>query len=676
MTSSEILAPAGSPEALKAALRTGANAVYVGGRRFSARNSQAAGLDNEELKEASRLCHLYGAKLNIAVNTVITDEEAEEFCNFIKFAASIGTDAFIVQDWGCIELIKNAVPDAVIHGSTQMSVHTAAGAELLGKQGFSRVVPARELDRNTIKKICSQNIETEIFVHGALCMSVSGQCYMSAMMGGRSANRGCCGQACRLPFSAVGNKNVCALSLKDLSLLRNARELESIGVDSFKIEGRMKRPEYVAAAVSELKKSLGGQNPDMQLLKDIFSRSGFTDGYFSGNRTDMFGRREKDDVVSARTVIPKLHELYRSERQIHGVKFHAEIRKNMPVAVTARCSGIVIQVQGDIPEIAQNRPTDNEMVRKQLSRLGDTVFFAEDVTSDIDCGLIVTAGKLNEIRRKLTEKLTELVIRKNTPVFSRTDNMPVLPEKRTYAAADPMPVRTFCRSTEQIEAAAELSEYVIVPIELINENIISTVGTEKLIISPPRFISSEEKLISRLVRLKEAGLFRLFCHTPDSIAIGKKLSFKLHGNSTLNICNSYAAEKMRELGLEDCVFSVETKISRLENIKTDLPLGIVVYGHLPLMLTRNCPIKNETGCSGCTGQLTDRMGKQFPVICSKDYSEILNPDVLFMADKKLPDMIRFGIIMLTHENKEQTRLAISGRIPDEKFTRGLYYRGI
>lgn len=676
MTSPEILAPAGSPEALKAALRSGTNAIYVGGKRFSARNSQAAGLDNEELKEASRLCHLYGAKLNIAVNTVITDDEAEEFCNFIKFAASIGTDAFIVQDWGCLELIKTTVPDAVIHGSTQMSVHTAAGAELLGKLGFSRVVPARELDRDTIKKICSQNIETEIFVHGALCMSVSGQCYMSAMMGGRSANRGCCGQACRLPFSAVGNKNACALSLKDLSLLRNARELESIGVDSFKIEGRMKRPEYVSAAVSELKKSLDGQNPDMQLLKDIFSRSGFTDGYFSGNRTDMFGRREKDDVISARTVIPKLHELYRSERQIHGVRFHAEIHKDSPVTVTADCSGIVVQVQGDIPEIAQNRPTDNETVRKQLSRLGDTVFFAEDVTSDIDSGLIVTAGKLNEIRRRLTEKLTGLVTRKNTPVFSISDNMPVLPEKRTYTAENPMPLRTFCRSAEQIEAAAELSEYVIVPIELINKNIISAVGTEKLIISPPRFISSEEKLISRLVRLKEAGLFRLFCHTPDSIAIGRKLGFKLHGSSTLNICNSYAAEKMRELGLEDIVFSVETKISRLENMKTDLPLGIAVYGHLPLMLTRNCPIKNEVGCSGCTGSLTDRMGKQFPVICSKDYSEILNPDVLFMADKKLPDMIRFGIIMLTHENKEQTRLAISGRIPDEKLTHGLYYRGI
>lgn len=676
MISPEILAPAGSPEALRAALRAGADAVYVGGRRFSARNSQAAGLDNEELREAARLCHLYGAKLNIAVNTVITDDEAGEFCNFVKFAASIGTDTFIVQDWGCLELIKKAVPDAVIHGSTQMSVHTAAGAELLGELGFSRVIPARELDRETIKKICSQNIETEIFVHGALCMSVSGQCYMSAMMGGRSANRGCCGQACRLPFSTVGNKDVCALSLKDLSLLRSARELENLGVDSFKIEGRMKRPEYVAAAVSELKKALNGQPPDMQLLRDIFSRGGFTDGYFSGKRNDMFGKREKDDVVSARTVIPKLHEIYRSERRVHGVRFHAEIRKNMPVTVTAHCHDLEVQVQGDIPETALNRPTDQETVSKQLSRLGDTVFFAEEITSDIDQGLIVTAGKLNELRRKLTEKLAELVIKKNTPVFSITDNMPDLPEKKTYSPVRPLPLRTFCRSTAQVEAAAEFSEYVIVPTELINENIIALTGTDKLIVSPPRFISNEENLISRLAELKKNGLYRLLCHTPDSIAIGRKLGFKLHGSGTLNICNSYSAEKMRALGLEDCVFSVETKLSRIENIRTELPLGIAVYGHLPLMLTRNCPIKNEVGCSGCSGLLIDRMDKRFPVICSKDYTEIFNPDILCMTDKKLPEKISFGMVMLTRENKEQTRRALSGMIPDGRLTHGLYYRGI
>lgn len=672
----EILAPAGSPDALKAALRAGADAVYVGGKRFSARNSQAAGFERDELEAAAELCHKYGAKLNIAVNTVITDDEAEDFCSFIKFAASIGTDAFIVQDWGCCELIRAAVPDAVIHGSTQMSVHTAAGAEMLGELGFSRVVPARELDEKTIKKICSQSIETEIFVHGALCMSVSGQCYMSAMMGSRSANRGCCGQACRLPFSAVENKNSCALSLKDLSLMTKIGDLTEMGVDSFKIEGRMKRPEYVAAAVSQLKNAVDGIAPDMKLLRDIFSRSGFTDGYYSGKRTDMFGKREKDDVISAKNVIPEIHQLYRSERQVHGVKFHAVIHEDQPVMITAECEGIKAEVHGGVPEKAINRPTDLDSVKKQLSRLGDTVFFAEKITADIGTGLMIPAGKLNELRRELTAVLSNLIIKKNTPVFTIKNNMPSLPEKAVYPHMEHLPLRTYCRSAEQIMAAEEFSEFIIVPEEIISEKIISTVRTDKLMISPPRFISDEEMLISRLKELKNAGLSHLFCHTPDTIAIGKKLGFILHGSSTLNICNSYACEKLKSLGLTDCVFSTETRLSRLEDIHTDLPLGMAVYGHLPLMLTRNCPIRNEVGCGNCTGQLIDRMGKKFPVICSGGYTEIFNPDILSMLDKKMPDTARFGLVMLTRENKEQTRRILSGQERSGELTRGLYYRGI
>ncbi|MBR3759655.1 MAG: U32 family peptidase [Ruminococcus sp.] len=672
----EILAPAGSMDALTAALRSGADAVYVGGKRFSARNSQAAGLTDEELKEAALLCHKYGAKLYIAVNTIITDDEAADFCDFVKFTASIGIDAFIVQDWGCFDLIKTAVPDAVIHASTQMSVHTAIGTQMLGELGFSRVVPARELDRHTIKKICSGTTETEIFVHGALCMSVSGQCYMSAMMGGRSANRGCCGQACRLPFSSAGNKNSCVLSLKDLSLLKNAAELAESGVDSLKIEGRMKRPEYVAAAVYELKKAIGGDQPDMKLLRDIFSRDGFTDGYFTGNRTDMFGKREKDDVISARTVIPALHELYRSERHVHKVDFHVEIHENKPVTITADCLGITASVSGDVPEKALTRPTDHEAVKKQLSKLGDTVFFAGKISSNIGPKLMVRAGKLNELRRNLTEKLTQLVTEKFTPAYTITHNLPELPETSTQSMINPLPLRTLCRTEEQVKAATDFSEYIIVPMELINDSITSMVAPDRLIISPPRFISSEEKLISDLMELKTAGFDRIFCHTPDSIAIGKKIGFRLHGSSTLNVCNSYAAENLRNLGLEDCVFSFETKLSRLDNIRTSLPLGTAVYGHLPLMLTRNCPIKNEIGCKNCTRKLTDRMGKSFPVICSKDYTEILNPDVLCMTDKQLPEGVSFGIVMLANENEEQTRSILSGGRPDGKLTHGLYYRGI
>ncbi len=677
MNKPEILAPAGSPETLSAALRAGADAVYVGGKRFSARNS-AANFSDEELAEALRLCHNYGAKLYLAVNTIISDDEAAGFCDYIKLTSSMGVDGYIVQDWGAARIIRTAVPDAVIHASTQMSVHTAAAARFLRKLGYSRVVPARELDKNVIEKICREDVETEIFVHGALCMSVSGQCYMSAMIGSRSANRGCCGQACRLPFSAIGDKNKCALSLKDLSLLERADELTAMGVDSLKIEGRMKRPEYVASSVNELKKALDGETPDMPLLKGIFSRSGFTDGYFAGNRTDMFGVREKEDVTAARTLIPKIHELYRSERQVYPVDISVSIKSGKPVSAKAVCGNVTAEAEGTVPDTAQNRPTDISAVEKQFSKLGDTVFTLRNLEADIDGGLFMPAGKLNELRRTLVEKLTEAVISHNTPVYTITGDMPELPMANRTAQAEKLPVRTLCRTAEQAVSAAQMSQYVIVPVNIVNESLLEKVPAEKIILSPPRFIADEEKLTRQLEDIREKyGIDRLFCHTPDSIAIGKELGMKLHGSMTLNVYNSYSAEYLRELGLEDCIFSVEATADQYGKINSLLPLGAVIYGRLPLMLTRNCPVKNEVGCGKCTGHLIDRTGRTLPVACSKEYVEVLNPDVLYMYDR-LGELknISYGLVILSDENAEQTVTALSGRKPEGNITRGLYYRGI
>ena len=676
MEYTEILAPAGSMETLRAALRAGAHAVYIGGKRFSARSS-ADNFSEEEIAEAAKLCHKYGAKLDLAVNTVISDDEAADFCEYIRTSAQNGVDAFIVQDWGCAELIRRCIPDTVLHASTQMSVHTAAGASMLKKLGYARVVPARELDSETISRICGTGIETEIFVHGALCMSVSGQCYMSAMIGSRSANRGCCGQACRLPFSAVGNKDKAALSLKDLSLLPNVHELVAMGVDSFKIEGRMKRPEYVASAVHELKSALEGNAPDMKLLRGVFSRSGFTDGYFTGKRLDMFGVREKDDVISAHELIPKIHELYRFERKAYTIDLHAVIKEGQPVMLTGNCNGITVSYEGEVPERALSRPTDKSSLEKQLSKLGDTVFILGKLTADIDNGLMVPAGKLNEYRRNVTEELTRRIIRKNTPEYTFSDYTPHLSQQSCIEPDRKISLRTFCRTAEQIKAAAELSEYLIVPEELLNEEILGSVDISKLIVSPPRFIVNEYSLNERLRELYRQGLDRLYCHTPDCIAIGRELGFRLHGSFTLNIFNSFSAGYLRRLGLEDCVFSVEATLKQTAAVHTDLPLGAVVYGRLPLMLTRNCPIRNEVGCKKCKKKLTDRTGRELPVVCSNDYTEILNPDRLYMLDRTEELRgISYGVIYLSDEDTESTIAALSGQKPQGNITRGLYYRGI
>ena len=672
----EILAPAGSPEALTAAIRAGADAVYVGGKRFSARNS-AANFSDEELAEALRLCHSSGARLYLAVNTIISDDEAQGFADYIRSTSALGVDGYIVQDWGAAQIMRSVVPDAVIHASTQMSVHTGAAARLLRSLGYVRIVPARELGKDVLGRICREDVEVEVFVHGALCMSVSGQCYMSAMIGSRSANRGCCGQACRLPFSAIGDKNAAALSLKDLSLLERTDELREIGVDSLKIEGRMKRPEYVASSVNELKKALDGDEPDMQLLRGIFSRSGFTDGYFTGKSQDMFGVREKDDVTAARTLIPQIHELYRSPRQVHTVDMHAEIMAGKPVTVTAVCGDISEAVTGDEPAVAQNRPTDISAVEKQLSKLGDTVFTLGSLTADIGEGLFVPAGKLNELRRQLADKLTEAVIERNTPRYHATGTLPELPMIKRKPREGELPMRTLCHTAEQAIAAAERSEYVIVPEAVIGEELLRSVPAEKLIVSPPRFIADEDRLRARLAELKKLGADRLYCHTPDSIALGRELGMKLHGSFTLNVYNSYSAEFLRSLGLEDCVVSIEATTEQFAKMRTVLPLGAVIYGRLPLMLTRNCPIKNEVGCAKCTGHLIDRTGRKLPVTCSKEYIEVLNSDTLYIPEPQREfGGISFGLVLLHDEDAAQTKAALTGEKPSGSITRGLYRRGV
>lgn len=672
----EILAPSGSLESLTAALRTGADAVYIGGKRFSARNN-ATNFDDEQLAEAVRLCHIHNTKLYLAVNTIISDDEVQDFCRFIKKTAEYGIDGYIVQDLGAMEIICSAVPDGVLHGSTQLSVHTAMGVRLLKDMGFVRAVPARELSADALEKICREDIEIEVFVHGALCMSVSGQCYMSAIIGSRSANRGCCGQACRLPFSADGNKSFSALSLKDLSLMEHTARLREIGVDSLKIEGRMKRPEYIAAAVSELQNALDGKSPDMQMLRGIFSRSGFTNGYFSGKRQDMFGVREKEDVISAKDIIPTIHELYRNERKVYSVDFHGIIKNTVPVSVTAKCGDISVAVTGDIPDIAMKSPTTADTLEKQFSKLGDTVFALGKITADIDDGLFIPAGKLNELRRLAVEKLTEKLADSNKPRYEITDYFPEISEKIPHCITGKPSVRTFCRTSEQAVSAFEMSEYVVISEKLITEQLLKIIPKEKIIISPPRFITDEEKTLNRLGEIKKLGLNRLLCHTLDSVAMGKALGFRLHGSFTLNLFNSFSAEYLYKLGLEDCIISPEMTLNQLEMLSTDMPLGAVTYGRLPLMLTRNCPIKNEKGCKSCTGCLVDRTSRRLPVACSADYVEILNSDVLYMGDRleKFRNTA-FYAVLLHDEKKSETISAINGEKPQCTITKGLYYRGV
>lgn len=673
MSGTEILAPAGSLESLKAAVNCGADAVYIGGKQFSARQN-AANFDNAELKQAADLCHLHNIKIYLTVNTIIFDNQVNEFAEFIKNAANAGIDAFIVQDFGAAEIIRNIVPDANIHGSTQMTIHSVKGAQLLKELGFKRVVISRELTEKQIQEICSTGIETEVFVHGALCMCMSGQCYLSSLIGQRSANRGFCAQPCRLPYSVYKNPQFNGLSLKDLSLVNHLQKLSDIGVFSLKIEGRMKRPEYVAAAVCACRQSLNGQTPDMALLRSIFSRSGFTDGYFTGKFSNMFGSREKEDVIAAKDILPDIRKKYSHEKKSGKLDFYAEIKKDNPVKLTVSDDCDSVTVTGEIPETAINKPIDFTYLEHQLSKLGGTIYQFGNLNADIDDGLSLSAKTINALRRNAVEALNLKSIKRNTPEYICVP-LDIDPENKIESLKE---IRVRISNQNQLDAVSE-ADRIIIPTNVFLNNRYENIS--KIIIEPPRFIYNEAEIFGVLKKCKSLGAEHLMCSNPAYIKIGKELGFKLHGDFGLNTANSYSLNFLKKMNFEDTVLSFEMKLKQISSLRKAISTGIIAYGYLPVMLTKNCPIKNEVGCEKCKKIIFDRTGRANKIVCHGNYTEILNAQALYLADR-LEDLknISFITLYFTDEGPDEIKKIIDeyrfGYSSKDNITRGLYYRGV
>lgn len=673
MSGTEILAPAGSLESLKAAVNCGADAVYIGGKQFSARQN-AANFDNAELKQAADLCHLHNIKIYLTVNTIIFDNQVNEFAEFIKNAANAGIDAFIVQDFGAAEIIRNIVPDANIHGSTQMTIHSVKGAQLLKELGFKRVVISRELTEKQIQEICSTGIETEVFVHGALCMCMSGQCYLSSLIGQRSANRGFCAQPCRLPYSVYKNPQFNGLSLKDLSLVNHLQKLSDIGVFSLKIEGRMKRPEYVAAAVCACRQSLNGQTPDMALLRSIFSRSGFTDGYFTGKFSNMFGSREKEDVIAAKDILPDIRKKYSHEKKSGKLDFYAEIKKDSPVKLTVSDSFESVTVYGEIPETAIKKPIDFTYLERQLSKLGGTIYKFGNLSADIDDGLSLSAKTINALRRNAVEALNLKSIKRNTPEYICVP-LDIDPENKIESLKE---IRVRISNQNQLDAVSE-ADRIIIPTNVFLNNRYENIS--KIIIEPPRFIYNEAEIFGVLKKCKSLGAEHLMCSNPAYIKIGKELGFKLHGDFGLNTANSYSLNFLKKMNFEDTVLSFEMKLKQISSLRKAISTGIIAYGYLPVMLTKNCPIKNEVGCEKCKKIIFDRTGRANKIVCHGNYTEILNAQALYLADR-LEDLknISFITLYFTDEGPDEIKKIIDeyrfGYSSKDNITRGLYYRGV
>ena len=671
----EILAPAGGPESIAAAVRCGADAVYVGGERFSAR-AGAANFSDSELVRAIDYCHLHGVKLYRAMNTIVFAEEMEDFLAAARFTAEAGADGIIVQDIGAARLLRGMLPDMKLNASTQMTIHTPEGARLAAEMGFSRVVAARELSVGQIAEMVRTGIEIEVFIHGALCMSVSGQCYMSAFIGSRSADRGMCAQACRLPFNAIGEGERYDLSLKDLCGIPHIKALAEIGVASFKIEGRMKRAEYTAAATAACRAAIDCKDYDLDTLKAVFSRSGFTDGYLTGKTGGtMFGYRRKEDVVSAEAVLPKLRESYRRETKAAEADFSVKIKRGEPVRLEMTCGNETVSAVGFVPEEAKNRPADLEYVRRQIDKLGDTVYTLGNISAEIDDKLMVSASAINSLRREAVGKMDAARVSAAKPAYEiRSVDLAFSRKKRL-----PDKIRVRVSAMEQLSAIPESAEGIIIPMELCKK----IPAERKFIVAPPRFIDNEETLKEKISEIKNMGFERLLCVNPAYIKIGRDMGFELCGDFGLNIASPYAAETAARLGLSDITASFEAKLSQISSMCGTIPVGVIAYGRIPVMLTKNCPIKQAAGsCKGCKGKLIDRTGREFQIKCrDKAYCEIFNSDVLMMTDRLGEISADFVILYFTDESAGETarviKCCMEGRKAlDTGFTRGLYYRGV
>ncbi|MBE6775464.1 MAG: U32 family peptidase [Ruminococcaceae bacterium] len=680
----EVLAPVGSPDSLYAAVRSGADAVYMGCKGFNAR-IKADNFGDDEIKDAIAYCHSHGVKVHITMNTLISDEEIPEALETLKRICAAGADAVIVQDLGLASLMKEAVPALEKHASTQMSVQTREGVKLLKQMGFSRAVLPRELTKEEIRSIKdSTDIEIEIFIHGALCMSVSGQCYMSSMFGGRSGNRGLCAQPCRLPFRAengTGND----LSLKDLSLIERAQELTELGIDSLKIEGRMKRPEYVAAAVTAIRSTLDGKADEeiLSKLRAVFSRSGFTDGYFADKKgREMFGIRQKEDVTSATAqVLKDLSRLYEKEKGTIPVSFFLTVINGERVSLSASAIGRSVFVEEDfIPERAVSKPLTIEGLTDRISKCGGTQFFAEKTEIDLDEGLIVPAGVINNLRRRALSELEKAISSVKEINFTDIDI-----GSTVYKAEQPLKFNVRIARTSQLPDNLGNVENLYIPLNF-EENFVENVKNlpVNVGIEVPRGIFGYETLVEKyLLRAKEKGISIAYCSTLDALALARKHGFTVHTGFSMNVFNSYSVSLLESLGVKEITLSPELTLKRLSKTGGTAKRGIIGYGRLPLMLTRNCPVKNGTDCNDCKSNkfLTDRKNMKFPVVCHFGCSEILNSQPIYLGDRLgETENLDFITFYFTKEKKEICEAILDayrkGRSVKGEYTRGLYYRGL
>lgn len=692
----ELLSPAGSPEAVIAAVQNGADAVYMGLGIFNARRG-AKNFDEEEFEKAVRYCRVRDCKVYVTMNTLVGDREMENAAELARRVSDLGASAILVQDLGLLSVLRSAVPDIPLHASTQMSIHNLAGVEAAAEMGLTRAVLARELSLEQIKFITKHSpIETEIFVHGALCFCHSGQCYMSSLIGRRSGNRGMCAQPCRMEYTMPGRMaDSHPLSLKDNCLVERLKEIEDAGVACVKIEGRMKRPEYsglVTGIYSKIIKEKREPTPDeLTMLTDAFSRDGFTQGYFDGDKKDMFGVKTDNDRVAEKLFAGVRKEYIDREERRVPVKFVMDAKIGKPVqAIAEDNNGHKVYATAKAAEKGISQTTSADTANKQFYKTGGTPYICVDAMSRIEQGAFLPLATVNELRRKLLQSLSEA---RAVPPERRSLPMPEKP-KGISPIEDPVTIY-------QVRTAAQLSpelsdlkpELLYVPVEVLHESMTPVKpfienGTTVAAVLPRVITDDQVMTVFNMLRdLKEQGVEQTLVGNIGHVKLARKAHMKIRADFGMNVFNSYTMDMVRQMDFVSATASFELRMAQVRDMAKSIDTELIVYGRLPLMVSDQCIISRSEGRCTCQNpsQLSDRMGSVFPVVREFEHRNVIyNSKKLYLADKR-DDIYGAGLwgirLMFTTEGaKECVEVARSfkgeGDYRPNDLTRGLYYRGV
>ena len=690
----ELLAPAGSMESLYAAVQNGADAVYLGSGTFNARQG-AKNFTAQTLTEAVKYCHVRGVAVHLTLNTLVSDREMNDVCTLIRDAATSGVDAFIVQDLAVVQLCRQIAPHIPIHGSTQMSIHSLSGVMLCAAMGLTRVVLSRELSRDDIHYITENSpIEIEVFAHGALCMCYSGQCYLSSAIGGRSGNRGRCAQPCRQSYGYGRWENKYPLSLKDNCLLPYLKELQNMGVASIKLEGRMKRPEYVATVTNIYRRVLNGEPITQEMvdaLSAAFNRQGFTNGYYIGQTGQhMFGVRE-DKYDDHKWLAAARNTYEAKENPLVPIAAHMVVTKQETSLTVTDAEGRTCRVEGPAAEEARTFALTREGLRERLCKTGGTPYRCEDFSAEIDPNLTLSAASINAMRREALNRLTVLRARRETPQLHRPRKPVQYPGYRE-APAPIVQVTTKEQITPKLLKMKP--EAVYVPLHILAEDpLFCHELNRKVRVTAvlPRIITDHEleKIKLDLRAVRDMGVRDVLVGNLGLVQPVQDMGMHVRGDYGLNLYNSQSVNLMRELGLKSATLSFEMTMPQIRDVSKAVPCEILAYGRLPLMVTENCLIRGRTGNCSCNlsmGKLVDKTGAEFPII--KDgkscRSILLNGKKLSWLDRQ-KDLNRLGLwgirLYFTTESPREVDYVLENYLNPMPFdpgacTRGLYLRGL